>query len=385
MLSVLIMVHVLVLVQESPPAETLKVVENPNFQAGSRFVFRNGLVGVVGVGQLDAPLSNLPAPDTWIAVARRTTSLHLDPTSDELASLLASAEAFRSALAKRRERDWQPQYDRINALMFENAQRGSGDDDNTIALASEYSRDCVRGALADFDAEASAFAVALAKVSGGEIDQQVGERSSKLLWRTRATHFLRDPAPIPVPPIVYMSLRDDVADVPVAEYVSDPSFRWLRGVLVRRNPHAKEVIDAWLGVTRLLTAPSDPAIRAVIEPTDSALRSLTQEMRMTACEGWRANIVFGATPSHPDRARYRPEMRRIAAQSQQHALALIAEIDRVVGTQRGSSGIEISMAVRTAVESVTGTLLDTEFSAEPISPEWPPQLGDAPQASMLGH
>ena len=385
MLSVLIMVHVLVLVQESPPAETLKVVENPNFQAGSRFVFRNGLVGVVGVGQLDAPLSNLPAPDTWIAVARRTTSLHLDPTSDELASLLASAEAFRSALAKRRERDWQPQYDRINALMFENAQRGSGDDDNTIALASEYSRDCVRGALADFDAEASAFAVALAKVSGGEIDQQVGERSSKLLWRTRATHFLRDPAPIPVPPIVYMSLRDDVADVPVAEYVSDPSFRWLRGVLVRRNPHAKEVIDAWLGVKRLLTAPSDPAIRAVIEPTDSALRSLTQEMRMTACEGWRANIVFGATPSHPDRARYRPEMRRIAAQSQQHALALIAEIDRVVGTQRGSSGIEISMAVRTAVESVTGTLLDTEFSAEPISPEWPPQLGDAPQASMLGH
>lgn len=385
MLSVLIMVHVLVLVQESPPAETLKVVENPNFQAGSRFVFRNGLVGVVGVGQLDAPLSNLPAPDTWIAVARRTTRLHLDPTSDELASLLASAEAFRSALAKRRERDWQPQYDRINALMFENAQRGSGDDDNTIALASEYSRDCVRGALADFDAEASAFAVALAKVSGGEIDQQVGERSSKLLWRTRATHFLRDPAPIPVPPIVYMSLRDDVADVPVAEYVSDPSFRWLRGVLVRRNPHAKEVIDAWLGVKRLLTAPSDPAIRAVIEPTDSALRSLTQEMRMTACEGWRANIVFGATPSHPDRARYRPEMRRIAAQSQQHALALIAEIDRVVGTQRGSSGIEISMAVRTAVESVTGTLLDTEFSAEPISPEWPPQLGDAPQASMLGH
>ncbi len=385
MLSVLIMVHVLVLVQESPPAETLKVVENPNFQAGSRFVFRNGLVGVVGVGQLDAPLSNLPAPDTWIAVARKTTRLRLDPTSDELASLLASAEAFRSALAKRRERDWQPQYDRINALMFENAQRGSGDDDNTIALASEYSRDCVRGALADFDAEASAFAVALAKVSGGEIDQQVGERSSKLLWRTRATHFLRDPAPIPVPPIVYMSLRDDVADVPVAEYVSDPSFRWLRGVLVRRNPHAKEVIDAWLGVKRLLTAPSDPAIRAVIEPTDSALRSLTQEMRMTACEGWRANIVFGATPSHPDRARYRPEMRRIAAQSQQHALALIAEIDRVVGTQRGSSGIEISMAVRTAVESVTGTLLDTEFSAEPISPEWPPQLGDAPQASMLGH
>jgi hypothetical protein len=385
MLSVLIMVHVLVLVQESPPAETLKVVENPNFQAGSRFVFRNGLVGVVGVGQLDAPLSNLPAPDTWIAVARKTTRLRLDPTSDELASLLASAEAFRSALAKRRERDWQPQYDRINALMFENAQRGSGDDDNTIALASEYSRDCVRGALADFDAEASAFAVALAKVSGGEIDQQVGERSSKLLWRTRATHFLRDPAPIPVPPIVYMSLRDDVADVPVAEYVSDPSFRWLRGVLVRRNPHAKEVIDAWLGVKRLLTAPSDPAIRAVIEPTDSALRSLTQEMRMTACEGWRANIVFGATPSHPDRARYRPEMRRIAAQSQQHALALIAEIDRVVGTQRGSSGIEISRAVRTAVESVTGTLLDTEFSAEPISPEWPPQLGDAPQASMLGH
>ena len=385
MLSVLIMVHVLVLVQESPPAETLKVVENPNFQAGSRFVFRNGLVGVVGVGQLDAPLSNLPAPDTWIAVARRTTRLHLDPTSDELASLLASAEAFRSALAKRRERDWQPQYDRINALMFENAQRGSGDDDNTIALASEYSRDCVRGALADFDAEASAFAVALAKVSGGEIDQQVGERSSKLLWRTRATHFLRDPAPIPVPPIVYMSLRDDVADVPVAEYVSDPSFRWLRGVLVRRNPHAKEVIDAWLGVKRLLTAPSDPAIRAVIEPTDSALRSLTQEMRMTACEGWRANIVFGATPSHPDRARYRPEMRRIAAQSQQHALALIAEIDRVVGAQRGSSGIEISRAVRTAVESVTGTLLDTELSAEPISPEWPPRLGDAPQASMLGH
>ena len=385
MLSVLIMVHVLVLVQESPPAETLKVVENPNFQAGSRFVFRNGLVGVVGVGQLDAPLSNLPAPDTWIAVARRTTSLHLDPTSDELASLLASAEAFRSALAKRRERDWQPQYDRINALMFENAQRGSGDDDNTIALASEYSRDCVRGALADFDAEASAFAVALAKVSGGEIDQQVGERSSKLLWRTRATHFLRDPAPIPVPPIVYMSLRDDVADVPVAEYVSDPSFRWLRGVLVRRNPHAKEVIDAWLGVKRLLTAPSDPAIRAVIEPTDGALRSLTQEMRMTACEGWRANIAFGATPSHPDRARYRPEMRRIAAQSQQHALALIAEIDRVVGTQRGSSGIEISRAVRTAVESVTGTLLDTELSAEPISPEWPPRLGDAPQASMLGN
>lgn len=385
MLSVLIMVHVLVLVQESPPAETLKVVENPNFQAGSRFVFRNGLVGVVGVGQLDAPLSNLPAPDTWIAVARKTTRLRLDPTSDELASLLASAEAFRSALAKRRERDWQPQYDRINALMFENAQRGSGDDDNTIALASEYSRDCVRGALADFDAEASAFAVALAKVSGGEIDQQVGERSSKLLWRTRATHFLRDPAPIPVPPIVYMSLRDDVADVPVAEYVSDPSFRWLRGVLVRRNPHAKEVIDAWLGVKRLLTAPSDPAIRAVIEPTDGALRSLTQEMRMTACEGWRANIVFGATPSHPDRARYRPEMRRIAAQSQQHALALIAEIDRVVGTQRGSSGIEISRAVRTAVESVTGTLLDTELSAEPISPEWPPQLGDAPQASMLGH
>lgn len=79
MLSVLIMVHVLVLVQESPPAETLKVVENPNFQAGSRFVFRNGLVGVVGAGQLDAPLSNLPAPDTWIAVARKTTRLRLDP------------------------------------------------------------------------------------------------------------------------------------------------------------------------------------------------------------------------------------------------------------------------------------------------------------------
>jgi hypothetical protein len=108
-------------------------------------------------------------------------------------------------------------------------------------------------------------------------------------------------------------------------------------------------------------------------------------MRITACEGWRANIVFGATPSHPDRARYRPEMRRIAAQSQQHALALIAEIDRVVGTQRGSSGIEISRAVRTAVESVTRTLLDTELGAEPISPEWPPQLGDAPQTSMLGH
>lgn len=77
---------------------------------------------------------------------------------------------------------------------------------------------------------------------------------------------------------------------------------------MRRNPHAKEVIDAWLGIRRLLAATPDPAIDALIEPSESALRSLTQEVQAAAREGWRASIVFGATPSHRDRAKYRLEM-----------------------------------------------------------------------------
>jgi hypothetical protein len=287
-------------------------LQNPRLQSGERVVFRSGLVGVMGVGQLDAPLSDLPAPDAWIEVARKTTPVCLDPKSDGVSSLRASAESFRSALLKRRERDWQPQYDRINALMAANAERGTGDDDATNAMASEYSRDCVRASLADFDAECAAFVAALAKASGAEIDPHVAERASRLLWRTRATQFLRDPAPIPVPPIAYMSLRAEVADMPVAESkaqamedallayetewdaalrdminaqaraftspgetprvlrgvaamvdrmrdvdaravdalsacLEDPEFRWLRGVLVRRHPHAKEVVDTWLG------------------------------------------------------------------------------------------------------------------------------------------
>ena len=450
MLRPLLLAHAFAFAQVTHPNEVFKAVENPNFQAGSKVVFRNGLVGVVGVGQLDAPLSNLPAPDTWIAVSRLTTPLRLDPASDEFASLQASAEEFRSALVKRRQRDWQPQYDRINALMAESEARGSVDDEGTIALASEYSRDCVRGSLSDFDAEAIALVRALAKASGAEVDPNIAERAAKLLWRTRATNFLRDPAPIPAPPIVCMSLRDETVDVPivnsgkdgleaalrayeaewdealrdminaqsraftspndtprvlrlvaamvnrmesidaralnsVAPYVSDPAFRWLLGVLVRRNPHAKEVIDAWLGVKRLLATTPDPATRAILDSSEAALRSLTEEMRMNAREGWRANIVFGATPSHPDRARYRPEMRRIAAQAQQQALAMIADIDRAVSAQNGKIGTGISRAARTAVEPVTGPLLDTELGAESIATDWPPRLGESPNAYMLGH
>ncbi len=434
----------------SPLAETSRAVENLYFQAASKVVFRNGLAGVVGVGQLDAPLSNLPTPDTWIAVARKTTQLRLDPASDQFASLQASAEAFRSALTKRRQRDWQPQYDRINALMAVNEAHGGGDDDGTIVLASEYSRDCVCASLADFDAESIAFAGAIAKANGAEIDPHVGEQASKLLWRTRATHFLSDPAPIPTRPIVSMSVRDEIVDVPVAEsncvgmeaairayeaewdaalrdminaqaraftspndtprvlrlvaamvdrmddidtraldavggYLIDPAFHWLRGVLVRRNPHAKEVIDAWLGVKRLLATYSDPAIKALIEPSEVALRSLTQEMRVSARKGWRANIVFGATPFHPDRARYSLETRMIAVQAEQQSLALLADIDRAAAAQRGNIGIAIARAARAAVEPVLGTLLDTEVGAEPISPDCPPQLGDAPNAAMLEH
>ena len=423
-------------------------LQNPRFQAGERVVFRSGLVGVIGVGQLDAPLSDLPAPDAWIEVARKITALRFDPTSDGLSSLRASAESFRSALLKRRERDWQPQYDRINALMATNAERGTGDDDATIAMASEYSRDCVRASLADFDAECAAFVAALAKASGAEIDPHVAERASGLLWRTRATHFLRDPAPVPVPPIAYMSLRDEVADIPVAESkaqvmedalrayetewdaalrdminaqaraftspgetprvlravaamvdrmrdvdaraadavsacLEDPEFRWLRGVLVRRHPHAKEVVDTWLGVRRLLAAASDPAIVATIRDAEAALRLQFEAMRSAAREGWRADIVFGATPSHPDRARYGTEMRKVAARSQQLALALVANIDASTAANGVVSGPEVAKAVRLAVEPVTGPLPANALSARPISPVWPPRLGDQPQAPML--
>jgi hypothetical protein len=148
--------------------------------------------------------------------------------------------------------------------------------------------------------------------------------------------------------------------------------------LVRRNPHAKEVIDAWLGVRRLLAATPDPAIRALIEPSEDAFRSRVDEMRVAAREGWRAFIVFGATPSHPDQARYRPQMRRIAAQAQQQAMALIADIDRAAGAT------DIRSAVRVAVEPVTGPLPDVAVMAAPIAPEWPPRLGDAPKALLAG-
>lgn len=443
MLGALIMVHALAFWQEPPPAERPKAPDHPSFQAGTKVVFPNGLAGVVGVGQLDAPLSDLPAIDTWVEVVRKATPLRLDPASDGLASIQAAAEAFRSALAMRRQRDWQPRYDAINALMAGNSALGGGDDEGTIALASQYSRDCVRASLSDFDAEAVAFVGAIAKASGAELDPEVAARASRLLWRTRATGFLRSPGPVPVPPVARMSLRDEASDVAVAAsnaqafddalcayeaewdaalrdminaqaraftspddtprvlrlvsamvdrmeaidaravdavaaLVDDPSHRWLRDALVRRNPHAKEVIDAWLGVRRLLAATPDPAIRALIEPSEDAFRSRVDEMRVAAREGWRAFIVFGATPSHPDQARYRPQMRRIAAQAQQQAMALIADIDRAAGAT------DIRSAVRVAVEPATGPLPDVAVMAAPIAPEWPPRLGDAPKALLAG-
>jgi hypothetical protein len=166
-------------------------------------------------------------------------------------------------------------------------------------------------------------------------------------------------------------------------YVNDPSSHWLRGVLVRRNPHAKEIIDAWLGLKRLITTNSETVIRSRLEDSEKSLGALFQEIRVAAREGWRANIVFGATPSHPDRARYWPEMRRIAAHSQQQALALIADIDRFAGARVGNSEPSISRTVREAVESVTGKLLDTEIAAKPIARNWPPRLGEAPTLPML--
>lgn len=415
-------------------------------QAGERVAFRSGLVGTAGAGLLAAPLSDLPAPDDWIEVARKATSLRLDPTSEEFASLRASAESFRSALAARRERDWQPTYERISALMAVNAERGSGDDDATIALASDYSRDCVRASLADFDSECAAFVAALAKAIGTEGDSNVVERASRILWRTRATRFLRDPAPIPVPAIVTMSLRDEVADVPVDEskvqalegalrayetewdaalrdminaqaraftnpddtprmlrgvsamndrmgdidgraidavsaHLKDPEFRWLRGVLVRRHPHAKEVIDAWLGIRRLIAPSMDPAMSANLRDAEATLRLQFEAMRSASREAWRADTVFGSTPSHAERAKYGPAMRAAAVRSQQCALALVASIDALAGvTKRGA---EFARAVLLAVEPVTGPLPANALSARPISPDWPPRVGDRPQAPML--
>ena len=409
--------------------------------------FRSGLVGVVGAGLLAAPLSDLPALDDWIEVARKATSIRLDPTSEEFASLRASAESFRAALAARRERDLQPTYERINALMAASEGRGSASDDATIALASDYSRDCVRASLADFDSECAAFVAALSKAIGTEVDPQVGELASKLLWRTQASRFLRDPAPIPVPMVVTMSLRDEVADLPVVEsksqaledalrayetewdaalrdminaqamaftnpddtprvlrgvsamndrmgdidgraidavsaHLKDPEFRWLRGVLVRRHPHAKEVIDAWLGIRRLIAPSMDPAMSANLRDAEAALRLQFEAMRIASREAWRADTVFGATPSHPDRAKYGPVMRAAAVRSQKCALALVASIDALAGaTERGA---EFAGAVRLPVEPVTGRLPANALSARPVSPDWPPRVGDRPQAPMLG-
>ncbi len=73
---------------------------------------------------------------------------------------------------------------------------------------------------------------------------------------------------------------------------------------------------------------------------------------MSARKGWRANIVFGVTPSHPDRARCSLETRMIAVQAQQQALALVADIDRAVGLQRGNIGIVIARAARCVVRAL---------------------------------
>jgi hypothetical protein len=169
----------------------------------------------------------------------------------------------------------------------------------------------------------------------------------------------------------------------VSACLEDPEFRWLRGVLVRRHPHAKEVVDTWLGVRRLLAAASDPAIVATIRDAEAALRFQFEAMRSASREGWRADIVFGATPSHPDRARYGTEMRKVAARSQQLALALVANIDASTAANGVVSGPEVAKAVRLAVEPVTGPLPANALSARPISPVWPPRLGDRPQAPML--
>ena len=45
MLSVLLVMHAIVLAQETPPTARSKAVENPHFQAGSKVVFPNGLIG----------------------------------------------------------------------------------------------------------------------------------------------------------------------------------------------------------------------------------------------------------------------------------------------------------------------------------------------------
>jgi hypothetical protein len=166
-------------------------------------------------------------------------------------------------------------------------------------------------------------------------------------------------------------------------HLDDPDARWQHRILVARCPPARELADAWIALRRLAASAADPLIRTRLASGAEALRSQVDAMRLLYRDAWRALVIHGATPSHPEIRSYEPEMRKIAKQAQRDALALIASMDGAVSEAGPSDSASIARATRGALEPVTGRLEDGKLAAKPLSPQWPSMAWSIPTPGMV--
>ncbi len=121
-----------------------------------------------------------------------------------------------------------------------------------------------------------------------------------------------------------MAEMDERATAAIAPLLDDPEGIWHRAVMVSRHPHAKPVMDAWHGLTRV-----------------------------------------GKLAETPELAK------------------LTADLDRAGTESPASEARALSNAVREATESLTGDMRHGEFTPAPLGGDWPPRVMDGARMPML--
>lgn len=407
----------------------------------------NGLSGLIGVQETGAPLSVLPTSAVWLDVCRDVVGLRMDLGSPSRETITRAFERYRQSVLDRRRRTWQPQFEDVNALINEGSDGSMDDDrvrETVFAFTRECVRDSIATiegectALQQAIAEAGApdtdsrliaaahqqlwrtraveylqnpgpipippqvLANVREDIEGVPVKPEAGdalrariaeyelERDSALRELLEAIARAFSNAKDPVGRLRPMStVADRLVEIDermiaaIAPLLDDPEGIWHRSVMVSRHPHARPVIDAWHGLTRVGKSAETPALATLIADAASGMHAQFDAMRTATRQGWRAQIVFGATPQHPGHAEYRSTMRNLAMTAQLIAVALMADLARAAIETKASEARTLSIEVREATASLTGDVGDGRFTPAPLGPDWPPRVTDGARMQML--
>ena len=424
----------------SPPSQDSDMLGRP-------YTKENGLLGAVGVAETGAPLANLPTPVAWLAACEDVDGLAADPGSAKRAAILSAFEVFRTSVLERRRSTWQARFEEVNAMVNGDLENPMDDDqirrvvyaftrgcvresiatfdaertalqraleeavapavaEHAIAAAAQrlwrtraasYLRDtepvpvppCVsadlRAELAGVAARPEARDALTARLAEHDAEFDAALRG---MLDSIATAFSLPEDPVRVlRPVASLAERmadiDDRTIAAIVPLVDDPGAAWRRRLLASRCPHAAPVIDAWLALNELAGSLPDPAFSTRVREAIDALHTQFDAMRMPHRLGWRAQIVLGAMPGHPDHEAYRTTMRSLASTAQLIAVALIADLDRSENEPKATFEESLAMRAREPTAPLTGALPRGELTPAAISEDWPPPVIERKRVALL--